>query len=192
MNAFTNDDTGEILYAEDLPLFATPIIVTKYNNHNDHEFESFKKVDRKPKSWFTSVNTTFPNVEPDDQYMSDDLVEEVKKGLLNHTKKVMGVYNMPDDIYFTSFWYNAYHEGQGQEPHNHLSPDNTNAFWCGIYFAKNCFDGQLKFIKTDYSLRTQQLCHWNESKISAYYQEIFTTNIPNGHVVYFRHISNIV
>lgn len=185
MNTFINDDTGETLYAEDLPLFATPIIVTKYNNHNDHEFEAFKKVDRKPESWFTSVNTTFPDVKLDDPYISSDLVEEVKKGLLNHTKKVMDAYNMPADIRFSSFWYNAYYEGQGQEPHNHLSPNNINPFWCGIYFAKNCFDGQLTFSKTDYSLRTQQVCDWNVSNVNGYYNELFIANIPNGHVVYF-------
>ncbi len=185
MNVFKNNVTGESLHVQDIPLFATPIIVTKYNNHKRHKFESFEQADRKPEAWFTSVNTTFPNVQPNDQYMSDDLVEEVKKGLLNHTKKVMDAYNMPNDIYYKSFWYNAYYEGQGQEPHNHLSPANTNPFWCGIYFAKNCFDGQLTFNKTDYALRTQQLCCWNESKISSYYQELFIADIPDGHVVYF-------
>ena len=61
---------GERIEVEDVGLFATPIIVTKFNDHEKYDIESFEKIVRKPKDWTGSVNTSFPTVEKDDPYIS--------------------------------------------------------------------------------------------------------------------------
>ena len=83
-------------------------------------------------------------------------------------KKVMKDLRMPMNIFYQCFWYNAHYEGQGQEPHNHLSLDRHDPLWSGIYFAKNCFRIVAIFIRTEYHHnvpRTQQYFDWNKSKL---------------------------
>ena len=93
----------------------------------------------------------------------------------NHTKNIV-LYN---------FWYNAYYEGQGQELHHHLAEDNNNPFWCGIYFAKNCFNSQLKFKRSDYSLRTQQPYDFHQTSLADYYRDTWPSGIPDGYICLF-------
>tara|TARA_X000000368_G_scaffold92612_1_gene70800 strand:- start:38 stop:679 length:642 start_codon:yes stop_codon:yes gene_type:complete len=176
---------GKKIEVEDVPLFSTPIIVTKFNDHEKYNIESFEKVDRKPRDWTNSVNTSFPDVGKDDPYISRETRDEIKNSITEHIKNVFGCYNMPTNIILNEFWYNAYYEGQGQELHNHLAEDNNNPFWCGIYFAKNCFDSQLRFSRNDFSLRTQQPFDFHRTGLVEYYRDTWPSGIPDGYICLF-------
>ena len=184
MRIFETGD-GERIEVEDVGLFATPIIITKFNDHEKYDIESFEKVVRKPKFWTGSVNTSFPRTEKDDPYISEEKCNEIKNSITEHLQDVFECYNMPTDIKLTQFWYNAYYEGQNQELHNHLAPNNLNPFWSGIYFAKNCFPGQLNFSRNEYSLRTQQPYDWRKSAIADYYTDFWEASIPDGYICLF-------
>ena len=184
MRVFENEN-GDKIEIDDIGLFSTPIIITKFNEHEKYNIESFEKIVRKPKDWTGSVNTSFPTVEKDDPYISQEKSNEIKNSITEHLKDVFECYNMPTDINLTQFWYNAYYEGQSQELHNHLAPNNFNPFWSGIYFAKNCFPGQLNFSRNEYSLRTQQTFDYRKSAIADYYTDFWEASIPDGHICLF-------
>ena len=184
MRIFENG-SGDKIEVTDVPLFSVPIIITKFNDHEKYNIESFEKVVRKPEDWTCSVNTSFPRTEKDDPYISKKKCDQIKNSITEHLQDVFECYNMPTDIKLTQFWYNAYYEGQSQELHNHLAPNNLNPFWSGIYFAKNCFPGQLNFSRNEYSLRTQQPFDWRKSAIADYYTDFWSASIPDGHICLF-------
>ena len=170
-----------------IPLFSTPIIQFKFEKHDDYvnQFDNWERVDRFPISWSTPLNTSFPNISEDDPYVDSSVTNKLKDDIMFQLKKVMLNQNIPTDLYYQCFWYNAYYKGQGQEPHNHLSVDGEDPLWSGIYFAKNCYPGQLVFVKTEYSHRSQQWFDWDKSKLKTYYQEISPTQFSSGDVVLF-------
>lgn len=184
MKIFAND-IGEKIEVDDVPLFSTPLLVTKFNDHEKFEFDSFAKVDRRPEFWTNSVNTSFPSIEKDDPYISSETCDQVKESILKHLRNVFQCYNISTNIILNNFWYNAYYEGQGQELHNHLGDDNNNPFWSGIYFAKNCFDSQLKFKRNDFSLRTQQTFDFRNTALADYYRDHWPSGIPDGYICLF-------
>ena len=177
--------SGDKIEVDDVGLFATPIIITKFNDHEKYNIESFEKIVRKPKDWNCSVNTSFPAVKKDDPYISEETCNQIKNSITEHLQDVFECYNMPTDINLSQFWYNAYYEGQSQELHNHLAPNNVNPFWSGIYFAKNCFEGQLNFSRNEFSLRTQQPFDYRKSAIADYYSDNWASGIPDGYICLF-------
>ena len=170
-----------------LDLFATPVIETQFDAHRKYEaeFGNWEKRDRKPEQWHVPLNTSFPDVGPDDPYVSSDVVDSLKKDIMFQVKKVMLSNKMPTDLEYTSFWYNAYYEGQGQEPHNHLTVNGQDPFWCGVYFAKNCFPGTFYFVRTEYSHRTQQSFNHQNTPLRQYYEEFYPTPYCDGHLILF-------
>tara|TARA_B100000965_G_scaffold102397_1_gene84173 strand:+ start:649 stop:1287 length:639 start_codon:yes stop_codon:yes gene_type:complete len=175
---------GKKIEVDDVPLFSTPIIVTKFNDHEKYNIESFEKVDRTPENWnHSSVNSSFKK--DDDPYISQETRNKIKNSITEHLRDVFECYNMTRNIVLYNFWYNAYYEGQGQELHNHLAENNNNPFWCGIYFAKNCFNSQLKFKRSDYSLRTQQPYDFHQTSLADYYRDTWPSGIPDGYICLF-------
>ena len=170
-----------------LDLFATPVIQTKFDAHRKYvgEFDNWEEIDRKPPSWHVPLNTSFPNVGDADPFVPSTIVDSLKKDIMFQVKKIMLSKRMPTNLSYTSFWYNAYYEGQGQEPHNHLSVPGQDPFWCGIYFAKNCFPGSLFFIRTEYSHRSQQPFVSEETPMNKYYNEFYPTEFSDGDLVLF-------
>ena len=185
MDRFTNSVTSEVLEVETLGLFATPTIVTPFPKHKNYKWESFERVDRKPEQWFTPLNTSFPDIEDDDPYVDKETADKLKGDILDHLQKVFQCYNMPHEIRYSAFWYNAYYEGDAQEPHDHLAPDNHNPYWCGIYFAKNCFDGQLVFQQKNPALRLQQTFDYGSSKLAEYYNDAWVSAMQDGMIFLF-------
>ena len=185
MDRFTNSVTSEVLEVETLGLFATPTIVTPFPKHKNYKWESFERVDRKPEQWFTPLNTSFPDIEDDDPYVDKETSDKLKGDILDHLQKVFQCYNMPHEIRYSAFWYNAYYEGDAQEPHDHLAPDNHNPYWCGIYFAKNCFDGQLVFQQKNPALRLQQTFDYPNSKLAEYYNDAWVSAMQDGMIFLF-------
>ena len=145
-----------------LDLFATPVIETQFDAHRKYEaeFGNWEKRDRKPEQWHVPLNTSFPDVGPDDPYVSPDVVDSLKKDIMFQVKKVMLSNKMPTDLEYTSFWYNA-------------------------YFAKNCFPGTFYFVRTEYSHRTQQSFNHQNTPLRQYYEEFYPTPYCDGHLILF-------
>ena len=185
MDRFTNSVTSEVLEVETLGLFATPTIVTPFPKHKNYKWESFERVNRKPEEWFTPLNTSFPDIEDDDPYVDKELSDRLKGDIMDQLQKVFQCYNMPHEIRYSAFWYNAYYEGDAQEPHDHLAPDNHNPYWCGIYFAKNCFQGQLVFQQKNPALRLQPTFDYANSKLAEYYTDAWVSAMQDGMIFVF-------
>ena len=171
---------------EVLNIFPTPVIKFKFDKHDEYTWVDWDKHDRKPMGWQCSVNTSYPQVQDDDPYVSKDVVDSLKKDLLEAIKAVHLSYGLGLYIDFDDFWYNAYYVEQGQEAHHHLpSPGISAPIWSGVYFAKNCISQQFSFVKTDYSLRSQGLSNFMDSDLSSYYDEHHAPDISDGDVVLF-------
>lgn len=177
--------TSERIEVETLKLFSTPVIVTLFPKHKQYQWKSFERVNRKPREWLTPVNTSFPEIKNDDPYIDKYTSDNLKKDILEHLEKVFQCHNMPHKVNYTDFWYNAYYEGDAQELHDHLSHDNNNPYWCGIYFAKNCFPGQLAFQHKNHSLRLQQRYDHASSKLADFYQDTWAPSIQDGMIMLF-------
>jgi len=119
-------------------IFQTPIIKIKFKDYCKYNFPEVEKKDNKPDSWIDSVNTSFPFIEPDDPVVSPMIKKNLMADLKSSIVEVFEELNMPTNIDFTQFWYNIYHDNQGQEKHNHLTwIGGKNLYWCGIYYNKN-------------------------------------------------------
>ena len=171
-----------------LSLFSTPVLHAKFDEHSKYvdKFDNWGEIDRKPKSWHVPLNTSFPNIESDDPYVSEEIVNNLKDDIMFQVKKMNRDRGMPFlDLHYQAFWYNAYYEKQGQEPHNHLSVVGEDPLWSGVYFAKNCFPGSFYFIRTEYSHRTQQWFDYVKSKMRPFYDEFYPTGFTDGDLVLF-------
>ena len=173
--------------SEIIELFPTYVLKFKFEKHDQYvdNWDNWEQCGRQPKSWQCEVNTSYPQVQQDDPYAPMDIVEELKKDLQFQVKKLHKSYRLHTNIAFYNFWYNAYYEGQGQEPHNHLSVPGKDPFWCGVYFAKNCFPGSFFFIKTEYSHRIQQPFNYRDTPMNKYYDEFYSTEYSDGDLIIF-------
>ena len=119
-------------------IFQTPIIKIKFKEHYKYNFPEVEKRDNKPEGWVESLNTSFPFIDPNDPVVSPivkkNLIADLKSSIVDVFKQL----NMPTNIDLMQFWYNIYHDNQGQEKHNHLTwVGGKNLYWCGIYYHKN-------------------------------------------------------
>ncbi len=171
------------------PIFSTPLLVGSFPHHVKHKkrFKNFNKVDRRPSTWTQPLNTSFPNVTSDDPFVSNDDIMALKSDILIYLKSVMRKYNMPEDVFYADFWYNAYYNGDGQEMHDHLSEVNHNPFWSGIYFCRNCHTGSLTLTRRDQSNRLQQACNWNNTdpQLAQHYEPTVDPQIDDGTIILF-------
>jgi hypothetical protein len=171
------------------PIFPTPVIVGQFKYHDKwkNRFKNFDKIDRRPDTWTQPLNTSFPQIQDDDPYVTPDVRDEIQSDILIHVHDVMREYNMPEIAFFSEFWYNAYYSGQGQENHDHLSEINHNPFWSGIYFCRNCFPGSLTLSRREQFFRLQQYCDWDNTdpQLGQYYQTRIQPPISDGTIVMF-------
>ena len=75
---------GKKIEVDDIPLFSTPIIVTKFNDHEKYNIESFEKVDRRPKDSACSVNSSLNEDQQSDPYISRETQDEIKNSITEH------------------------------------------------------------------------------------------------------------
>ena len=156
-----------------LPIFSTPLLVCEFEKQEEYSkrFPNFEKVDRRPKSWGLSLNTSFPNVLPDDPYLDNSLIVDLKKDLHYQVVKLLQTYRLQDNICFSSFWYNASYAGQGQEMHNHLG-QIINPYWSGVYFAKNVTHSSFMFNRSSSTQILQQPANYEDSVLAPYYSDL--------------------
>ena len=121
-----------------IPIFPTGLIKIKFKDHHKYNFPEVEKKEAIPPGWECSVNTSFPIINSNDPVVSPTVKENLMADIKTSIVEVFEELNMPTNIDLMQFWYNIYHEDQGQEKHNHLAwVGAKNLYWCGIYYNKN-------------------------------------------------------
>ena len=139
------------------------------------------KKDAKPKDWTVSLNTTFPNIVADDDFISMEKAKELKSDISNTIASVFREMNISTDFILGDFWYNIYHQHQGQEPHNHLG--NLIPYWCGIYYNKNA--SATVFCKEFGAHAVHQVPDWENSQLSSFFTPVGHVSVAEGDILLF-------
>jgi hypothetical protein len=166
-------------------VFPTPVIKVRFLQHEKYKFKDLEKKDQKPERWQVPVRTTFPNIDEGDELIDSETLSSLKKDILNSIKICFRDLNIPTDISFEHFWYNAYWDNQGQEPHAHLNKaGGAQPFWSGVYYNKNStptiFDRQGEPLHKAFDFFGSQ-----ESKIRECYFTYWYTDVNDGDMLLF-------
>ena len=165
-------------------LFAVPLIKIKFKDHYKYNFPEVKKKDNRPHTWSRSIDTAFPNIRDDDDVVSPMIRDSLKIDLKSSIVETFEQLSLPINIDFTQFWYNIYHDNQGQEKHTHFSEVGLPApFWSGIYYNKKA--SPTKFFSTNDMRETQQFKGWEESEIAPCLAEACLFPVEDGDIILF-------
>tara|TARA_B100001094_G_scaffold192836_1_gene186696 strand:+ start:11782 stop:12387 length:606 start_codon:yes stop_codon:yes gene_type:complete len=164
-------------------LFSVPIVKFKFTKHYQYNFPSIEKSERIPDGWEISLNTSFPFTEEDDPYIDKDVNDRLREDLLDDISKTLMKLELPHNISMDQFWYNVYHDNQGQEPHDHTSGSGTpNCYWCGIYYHKGAsstlFHAPHRYMKTTIPSDTGPL-------MQSFYTDLHDQEVDDGDVILF-------
>ena len=169
---------------ETIGLFPVPVIKIKFKDHYKYNFSEVEKKDKKPDSWTRSVDTTFPFIEDDDPLVPSVLRESLKKDLHDSIVETFEQLNLPTNINFMSFWYNIYHDNQGQERHDHISGAGKELlFWSGIYYNKNATP--TSFHREDKTFRTQLFDGAENTALAECLTSTFSPYVEDGDIILF-------
>ena len=163
-------------------VFPVPILKIKFNHHHKYRFPTIEKRDNKPEGWIMSLNTSYPNIEKNNDFINEKTTSELKSDIKNSIDEVFNKLNITTEYFFNEFWYNIYHKNQGQEIHNHLGV--VNPYWCGIYYNKN--STPTVFIKEggihDIHLPAAD---WHDSKLNLFFAKNNTLSVIDGSILLF-------
>ena len=163
-------------------LFPIPTILIKFKQHDKYSnLPIMVKKDAKPKDWTVSLNTSFPNIVADDDFISMQKVEELKLDISNTIASAFKEINISTNFFFDDFWYNIYHQHQGQEPHNHLG--NLIPYWCGIYYNKNA--SPTSFCREFGIQAVHQVSGWENSQLSPLFASTIPIAVEDGDILLF-------
>ena len=164
-------------------LFAVPVFTFKFDSHDSYDFPDVERKDRKPEGWITSLNSTFPRIPDDDPLVPIDLRNHLMNDLGQQIAHEFIELGIPDKFYFSDFWYNIYHDTQGQEPHSHLNGSlSKNPYWCGIYYNKGTTP--TTFIRHDINNRIHKFPHKN-SDFNELFADTMKPQLQDGDVILF-------
>ena len=165
-------------------LFAVPLIKIKFKDHYKYNFPEVEKKDRTPKGWKISLNSTFPNIRDDDVVVSPMIRDSLKIDLKSSIVETFEQLSFPINIDFTQFWYNIYHDNQGQEKHTHFSEVGFPVpFLSGIYYNKNA--SPTKFFNINAMINTQKFKGWEESEMAPCLSEVGLFPVEDGDILLF-------
>ena len=166
-------------------LFPIPIIKIKFKDHYKYRFPEVEKRDNRPDSWNCSVYTTFPDINADDPLVPYSIQQNLKNDLITCITNVFQQLNFPINIHIPQFWYNIYHDNQGQEEHHHLPQVGQASlpFWSGIYYNKNA--SPTNFKRTDFGYLTQSFPNNIKSELAPAYAESYSPDVEDGDIVLF-------
>jgi len=165
-------------------LFAVPLIKIKFKDHYKYNFPEVEKKDHRPHTWSRSINTAFPHIRDDDFVVSPMIRDSLKIDLKSSIVEIFEQLSLPINIDFTQFWYNIYHDNQGQEKHTHFSQVGFPVpFWSGIYYNKKA--SPTKFFSTNDMRETQQFKGWEESEIAPCLAEACLFPVEDGDIILF-------
>jgi hypothetical protein len=166
-------------------VFPIPVVSFKFSKHYKYSFPEIEKLDRRPKTWTTPLNTSYPNVNDDDPFLPLDVRDSLKNDLNEDLSVVFSNLDIPSRFKFDEFWYNVYHDNQGQEPHTHLNGCvNPIPYWCGIYYNKNATP--TKFYRPDLLNRIHQFpVGKNAQPFIQYFSDTVEPPVEEGDVILF-------
>ena len=163
-------------------LFSVPVIHLQFNQHHKYtDLPVIKKKDKRPANWTMSVNTSYPNIVKDDDFISLHIANELKLDITHTIATAFKDINISTNFNIFSFWYNIYYEHQGQEPHNHIG--NINPYWCGTYYNKNATP--TIFYKEQGIRDIHLMPDWNESKLKLSFTPITKIDVKEGDILLF-------
>ena len=169
---------------EMIGLFPVPLLKIKFKDHYKYNFPEVEKKDKKPDTWTRSVETTFPFIEDDDPLVPSVLRESLKKDLHDSIVETFEQLNLPTNINFMTFWYNIYHDNQGQERHDHLSGVGDGLlFWSGVYYNKNATP--TTFHREDKTYRTQLFDGSENTSLAQCLTSSFSPFVKDGDILLF-------
>ena len=105
------------------------------------------------------------------------------KDLGNQISSNLSEYNLPNKFKIKHFWYNVYHDAQGQEPHTHLNGCMAkNPYWCGIYYNKG--STPTTFLNPNTVNRVHKFPH-NSNEFQDIHSDTIKPTITDGDVILF-------
>ena len=165
-------------------LFPIPVIKIKFEDHYKYNFPEVEKKNKKPEDWNCSVYTTFPNIQDDDPIVSASVRDSLKSDLTDTIAKVSSELKIPSKITMSDFWYNIYHDNQGQESHRHLPfVGGTIPFWSGIYYNKNA--SPTNFMRDDVIYKTHLFGGYDKSELAYPLSSDYSPNVKDGDILLF-------
>ena len=164
-------------------LFAVPVISIKFEQHEKYSnLPIMAKKTVKPPGWTVPLNTSYPNIISDDDFISMEKVKELKSDIKTTIDSVFKEINISTDYWIQSFWYNIYHNHQGQEPHSHLGV--LVPYWCGIYYNKNA--SSTVFCKESGVHVVHKVPDWeNSSQLIPFFTPIGGFSVAEGDILLF-------
>lgn len=168
------------------PLFSVPVIKFKFSKHNNYKFPTVNRHERIPDGWELSLNSTYPEIEDDDPLVPRKIRESMERDLYLDTRAVLKKLGISyDNIFIKDFWYNIYHEEQGQEPHDHLGNAGDAAlYWSCIYYNRGAtptkFHNAHRYMKLCMPVEIQE-----DSPLADMYVDMWENDVQNGDVVLF-------
>ena len=167
-------------------VFYVPIFTFRFEKHDTYDFSDIAKqgkIDSRPKGWTTPVNSSFPNISDNDRLISPDVRDSLIKDLSEQMKRLFISNGIPDKFVVHNFWYNVYHDYQGQEPHTHLTGCmEQTPYWCGIYYNKGATP--TTFFRPDSNNRVHQFPYKSEN-FREYFADSLQPNLHDGDVILF-------
>ena len=167
-------------------VFYVPIFTFRFEKHDTYDFSDIAKqgkIDSRPKGWTTPVNSSFPNISDNDRLVSPDVRDNLIKDLSEQMKRLFVSNGIPDKFVVHNFWYNVYHDYQGQEPHTHLTGCmEQTPYWCGIYYNKGATP--TTFFRPDSNNRVHQFPYKSEN-FREYFADSLQPNLHDGDVILF-------
>lgn len=166
-----------------IPLFATPVIKFRFSKHKNYNFPDIGRSEKIPDGWEISLNSSFPLIEDDDPYISSHVRDSLENDLLSDIKKILTKLDISNSIFMESFWYNIYHDNQGQEPHEHIcGAGSSNNYWSGVYYSKGASP-----IKFHSAHKYMKLCTPPEVGpiMSDFYCDMYDLEVDDGEAILF-------
>lgn len=162
-------------------IFFVPLISFRFSKHSKYFFPDIERSDNIPQGWTQSINSSYPRIKDDDKIVSSDVRDNLIKDLHEEMTQVFKEEKMCFNFSIRDFWYNIYHDYQGQEPHTHLGGCKSPV-WCGIYYNKRA--RSTTFIRPDVNNMMHEFPHQSEF-FTNYFAEILSPNISDGVVLLF-------
>lgn len=102
-------------------------------------FKDIEKQVNIPEHCSMPLNTTFPNTSKNDTFINQDILQSLKNDIINSVSIALKELNfLSTNVTLLNFWYNIYHDNQGQEKHWHMPIcGEIYPHWSGIYYNKN-------------------------------------------------------
>lgn len=166
-----SDEEQIDLKAELLPLYATPIQITKYGGNLSKETKFIEK------STFNRANIGGNSQSQDTFILNNGELFKIKNFIELSIKNFKDqIYQVSDDIVITQSWGNKNSSGQAHHSHHH-----PNSIWSGVFFLKVSEDTPpISFKRGNLSAFS-----WNHTVPNQFNNDIFHLKPELGDLIIF-------